>query len=161
MGLARFALVLSNLLCRQLASVDLDFAHARLPILRSRRRGTSLHQPPLARAKRAAAVCGGAPNDGRALAERDGGRAVRVAPVARRISGVDLRTQGCAERVFLAPGNLGLRAKRATGQSARADSAGFLCLVPSIFRARPDGQANARHPSAGSVAAGLVAAGSI
>ena len=105
----------------------------------------------IARGQRGLAVHRAAENDRVALAKRRRGRAVRRASAARRIGGLDCRTQGRVEHVVLPAHALGL--------SPLHRSAQFRPLGPGLpgHGLGADGQVDARHPAGRAPVAGLLA----
>ena len=85
----------------QLASADVDFAHAGLPIIRFESGRPPSDQSAFPRGEYVAAVPLVEPIDRRFVAQRVRGGLVRLAPVARRVGGVGGGTQGCVERFLL------------------------------------------------------------
>ena len=89
-----------DVLCEQLASADVDFAHAGLPVVRLEADGASFHEPAAARCKYGFAFFGDEARYGWFVAERFCGGAFCVASAACGIGGMDRGKEGRAERVF-------------------------------------------------------------
>src|SRR5256885_1234087 len=86
--------------CEQLASADMDVAHAGLPNLWTERRRTSRNERSLSSRQHAIVIFSSAENDWSAVAKRAGGSLVRVASIACGIGGVGGRAKRCAQRVL-------------------------------------------------------------
>src|SRR6185437_14143758 len=93
----------------QLAPGDVALAHAGLLDLRTFSRRPPYYERRDSRGQRDPAVSRVEKTDGRILAQRMRRRAVRMAPGARRISGLGLRTERRVEHVFHGADDLGLR----------------------------------------------------
>src|ERR1019366_6686998 len=83
------------------ASANLAFPHAGLSALWYAGVGTPPDKPAVTHRKHPPALCGFAPHDWGALAQRAGGGLVRLAPAPRRIGRLGGGTQGRAQRVLL------------------------------------------------------------
>ena len=134
-----------------LASAHVDVAHAGLPVVWHERRRASPRQRFPPRAQCRLAFPGAPANDGRVLAQRDGGGVVCMASVASGQCRVDRGAEERAERPLLDRRDGSLRKLRATAQSwpLSAGAAGL--------RAGVDVQADPRRPAVRLAAAGFLA----
>ena len=138
---------------RQLAPRDLAVAHAGRRVLRPGSPAAPSRQSLPARAERRPGPADPLPDDGRALAERLRGRAVRPPSPACGVRGLDRGAEGCAEHPVLAVDARGMAGVRAIEKS------GALCPDAGVFRPGVDGQAHAGDPAVHVVAARLLALG--
>src|SRR5580704_9991114 len=93
---------------RKLAPADLALAFVGYDDVRSTSRRPAFHQCSAALTQRAVAFSGAVAFDGVALAELGGGGAFRLAPIARRIRGLDFRAQRPSLRAVLDVHALGI-----------------------------------------------------
>ena len=97
-----------NILCKQLASANVDFAHAGLPMVRLEADGASFDESTAAHGEHGFAVFGVKTINWWFVAERGCCGAVCVASIARGVGGVDRGAEGCAECVLVFGDRVGL-----------------------------------------------------
>ncbi len=138
--------------CLELASADVDLAHARLPGVRSLARRASSHECRAACRVGLPASAGPAAIDGANLAECLRGRRLRIPSAAGRVGGLGGRAQRPPERAVVLPdsGRLYRLCAKAVSLAVPGRD-GVICLGIA-------GQADAGYGSAGVAAAGLLAA---
>ena len=141
--------------CRQLASGDMDFSYARLPVLWFEPGWTSSHQCSAPHRDDDPALPGSATDDWLVLAERICGGGFCHSSLARGIGRVGSGAKRCAQRPVLHAGRLGVRPLCAPA------IAGPLRTRAAVVCRRPHVQADPGHPALRAVAARLLAAESL